>query len=147
MKKKNSSTWTSVGLIVLILLTLILLVGHFITAYSFTDQLMNDGSRLLGGFLQALAMPCIIIAGVMQLICFILVIIGGKNNHSLDIINIIIEVLYFFLVTILVVPYMYINLLRYSLILALPIVILFEVINIIIIILMARKIIVKSKKK
>ena len=147
MKKKNSSTGTSVGLIVLILLTLILLIGHFITAYSFTDQLMNDGSRLLGGFLQALAMPCIIIAGVMQFICFILVIIGGKNNHSLDIINIIIEVLYFFLVTILVVSYMYINLLRYSLILALPIVILFEVINIIIIILMARKIIVKSEKK
>lgn len=146
MKKKNSSTGNNIGLIILILLTLVLLIGHFITAYSFTDQLMNDGSWLLGGLLQALAMPCIIIVGVMQFICFILAIVSGKNSRTLDIINIIIEVLYFFLTTFLVLPYMYINLLRYSLILALPVVMLFEVINIIIIVLMARKIIVKNKK-
>ena len=146
-KEKNETNSIDKKIKISICLTIIILGIHFITSYFFTNNLINGDKfeSLIGIITKSWIMPYNIIVCGIQIISLILVLVNKNKKQSLNIINVIIEVIYFIGATIIVIPNMYFNFFRYNKILSDIIIFLFEILNIYTIVIMIKKIFIYNK--
>ena len=124
-------------------LTILILIIGFVVGYFNLENLINSSDRvsnLIGSF-GSLILPYIIISIIIQIVVLVLNFINKKNKQSLNIVSLIIEIVYFIFTNCAVIPFMLLNLLSFGKLLAYSVFLIFEFLNIYIIVLTIQKII------
>ena len=126
--------------VISVCLTVLILIINFIVGYFNLENLINSSdtvSNLIGSF-GSMILPYIIIAIIIQIIVLVLNFI---NKQSLNIASLIIEIVYFIFTNFAVTPSILLNLLFFNKLLAYSVSLIFEFLNIYIIVLTIQKII------
>ena len=92
-------------------------------------------------------LPFTVIAIVIQSLALIVLLINKRNKQILDIIDLIIEIVYFVGINFAVIPFVFLNLISLSKFIAYICILIFELINIYILIFMIKRIIIYSEKE
>ena len=128
-------------------LTIIILIFNFILASFNLDNLIDSNDRisnLIGAF-GYMILPYITIAIVTQILVLVLNIINRQGKQSLNIVTLIIEIAYFIFTNFAVTPFMFFNLFFFNNLLAYLVFLIFEILNIYIIVLSIKRIIQYKK--
>lgn len=131
------------------LLTILILIINFIVGSFNLENLikLNDAvSNLIGAF-GAMILPYIVIAIVIQIVVLVLNFINKQSKQSLNIASLIVEIVYFIFTNFAVTPFMLLNLLYFNKLLAYSGFLIFEFLNVYIIVLTIKKIIQCKKRK
>ena len=126
--------------VISVCLTVLILIINFIVGYFNLENLINSSdtvSNLIGSF-GSMILPYIIIAIIIQIIVLVLNFI---NKQSLNIASLIVEIVYFIFTIFAVTPSILLNLLLFNKLLAYSVFLIFEFLNIYIIVLTIQKII------
>ena len=129
------------------LLTILILIINFIVGSFNLENLIksNDAvSNLIGAF-GSMILPYIVIAIVIQIVVLVLNFINKQSKQSLNIASLIVEIVYFIFTNIAVTPFILLNLLYFNKLLAYSFFLIFEILNIYIIVLTIKKIIQRKK--
>ena len=129
------------------LLTILILIINFIVGSFNLENLIksNDAvSNLIGAF-GSMILPYIVIAIVIQIVVLVLNFINKQSKQSLNIASLIVEIVYFIFTNFAVTPFILLNLLYFNKLLAYSFFIIFEILNIYIIVLTIKKIIQRKK--
>ena len=129
--------------VISVCLTILILIIGFVVSYFNLENLINSSdpvSILIGSF-GSMILPYIIIAIIVQIVVLVLNFINKKNKQSLNIVSLIVEIVYFIFTNCAVIPFILLNLLFFSILLAYMIFFVFEICNIYIIVLTIKKII------
>ena len=129
------------------LLTILILIINFIVGSFNLENLIksNDAvSNLIGAF-GSMILPYIVIAIVIQIVVLVLNFINKQSKQSLNIASLIVEIVYFIFTNFAVTPFILLNLLYFSKLLAYSFFLIFEILNIYIIVLTIKKIIQRKK--
>lgn len=124
-------------------LTILILIINFILCYFNLDNLINSNDTVgnLMGVFGSIILPYIVIDIIIQFIVLILNLINKQSKQSLNIFLLIIEVIYFIFTNFAVIPFMLLNLLFFNKLLAYSVFMIFEFLNVYIIVLMIKNII------
>ena len=128
-------------------LTIIILIFNFILATFNLDNLIDSNdkvSNLIGAF-GYMILPYITIAIATQIVVLVLNIINRQGKQSLNIVTLIIEIAYFIFTNFAVTPFMFFNLFFFNNLLAYLVFLIFEILNIYIIVLSIKRIIQYKK--
>ena len=98
------------------------------------------------GAFGSMILPYIVIAIVIQIVVLILNFINKQRKQSFNIVSLIIEIVYFIFTNFAVTPFMLLNILFFNKLLAYSVLLIFEFLNVYIIVLTIKKII-QSKKR
>ena len=101
-------------------------------------------SVLIGAF-GSMILPYIVIAIVIQIVVLVLNFINKQSKQSLNIASLIVEIVYFIFTNFAVTPFILLNLLYFNKLLAYSFFLIFEILNIYIIVLTIKKIIQRKK--
>ncbi len=129
------------------LLTILILIINFIVGSFNLENLIksNDAvSNLIGAF-GSMILPYIVIAIVIQIVVLVLNFINKQSKQSLNIASLIVEIVYFIFTNFAVTPFILLNLLYFNKLLAYSFFLIFEILNIYIIVLTIKKIIQRKK--
>lgn len=129
------------------LLTILILIINFIVGSFNLENLIksNDAvSNLIGAF-GSMILPYIVIAIVIQIVVLVLNFINKQSKQSLNIASLIVEIVYFIFTNFAVTPFILLNLLYFNKLLAYSVFLIFEILNIYIIVLTIKKIIQRKK--
>ena len=129
------------------LLTILILIINFIVGSFNLENLIksNDAvSNLIGAF-GSMILPYIVIAIVIQIVVLVLNFINKQSKQSLNIASFIVEIVYFIFTNFAVTPFILLNLLYFNKLLAYSFFLIFEILNIYIIVLTIKKIIQRKK--
>ena len=129
------------------LLTILILIINFIVGSFNLENLIksNDAvSNLIGAF-ESMILPYIVIAIVIQIVVLVLNFINKQSKQSLNIASLIVEIVYFIFTNFAVTPFILLNLLYFNKLLAYSFFLIFEILNIYIIVLTIKKIIQRKK--
>ena len=129
------------------LLTILILIINFIVGSFNLENLIksNDAvSNLIGAF-ESMILPYIVIAIVIQIVVLVLNFINKQSKQSLNIASLIVEIVYFIFTNFAVTPFILLNLLYFNKLLAYSFFLIFEFLNIYIIVLTIKKIIQRKK--
>ena len=129
------------------LLTILILIINFIVGSFNLENLIksNDAvSNLIGAF-GSMILPYIVIAIVIQIVVLVLNFINKQSKQSLNIASLIVEIVYFIFTNFAVTPFILLNLLYFNKLLAYSFFLIFEMLNIYIIVLTIKKIIQRKK--
>ena len=124
-------------------LTILILIINLIVGYFNLENLINSNdtvSNLIGAF-GSMILPYIVIAIIIKIVVLVLNFINKQNKQSLNIVSLIVEIVYFIFTNFAVTPFILLNLLYYNKLLAYSVFLIFEFLNIYIIVLMIKKII------
>lgn len=129
-------------------LIIIILILNFILASFNLDNLIDSNDRFsnLIGVFGYMILPYITIAIITQSVVLVLNIINKKGKQSLNIITLIVEIVCFIFINFTVTPFMCSNLIFFNKLLAYLILLVFEILNIYIIILTIKRIIQYKRK-
>lgn len=129
-------------------LTIIILIFNFILASFNLDNLINfnDKFNSLIGVFGYLILPYISIAIIIQIVVLVLTIINKQGKQSLNIVTLIVEIVYFIFTNFAVAPFMFFNLFFFNKLLAYLVLLVFEILNVYIIVLSIKKIIQYKKR-
>ena len=133
--------------VISVCLTVLILIINFIVGYFNLENLINSSdivSNLIGSF-GFMVLPYIIIAIIIQIVVLILNFINKQSKQSLNISSLIVEIVYFIFTNFAVTPFMLLNLLYFNKLLAYSVFLIFEILNIYIIVLTIKKIIQRKK--
>lgn len=125
------------------LLTILILIINFIVGSFNLENLIksNDAvSNLIGAF-GSMILPYIVIAIVIQIVVLVLNFINKQSKQPLNIASLIVEIVYFIFTNFAVTPFILLNLLYFNKLLAYSFFLIFEILNIYIIVLTIKKII------
>ena len=128
-------------------LTVLILIINFIVGYFNLENLINASdtvSNLIGSF-GSMILPYIIIAIIIQIVVLVLNFINKQSKQSLNIASLIVEIVYFSFTNFVVTPFILLNLLYFNKLLAYSVFLIFEILNIYIIVLTIKKIIQRKK--
>jgi len=128
-------------------LTVLILIINFIVGYFNLENLINSSdtvSNLIGSF-GSMILPYIIIAIIIQIVVLVLNFINKQSKQSLNIASLIVEIVYFSFTNFAVTPFILLNLLYFNKLLAYSVFLIFEILNIYIIVLTIKKIIQRKK--
>ena len=128
-------------------LTIIILIFNFILATFNLDNLIDSNdkvSNLIGAF-GYMILPYITIAIATQIVVLVLNIINRQGKQSLNIVTLIIEIAYFIFTNFAVTTFMFFNLFFFNNLLAYLVFLIFEILNIYIIVLSIKRIIQYKK--
>ena len=123
--------------------TLLILIINFIVGYFNLENLINSSdtvSNLIGSF-GSMILPYMIIAIIIQIVVLVLSFINKQSKQSLNIASLIVEIVYFIFTNFAVTPFILFNLLFFNKLLAYSVFLIFEFLNIYIIVLTIKKII------
>ena len=129
--------------VISVCLTVLILIINFIVGYFNLENLINSSdtvSNLIGSF-GSMILPYIIIAIIIQIVVLVLNFINKQSKQSLNIASLIVEIVYFIFTNFVVTPFILLNLLFFNKILAYSVFLIFEFLNIYIIVLTIQKII------
>ena len=129
------------------LLTILILIINFIVGSFNLENLIksNDAvSNLIGAF-GSMILPYIVIAIVIQIVVLVLNFINKQSKQSLNIASLIVEIVYFIFTNFAVTPFILLNLLYFNKLLAYSVFLIFEILNIYIIVSTIKKIIQRKK--
>lgn len=131
------------------LLTILILIINFIVGSFNLENLikLNDAVSNLIGTFGAMILPYIVIAIVIQIVVLVLNFINKQSKQSLNIASLIVEIVYFIFTNFAVTPFMLLNLLYFNKLLAYSGFLIFEFLNVYIIVLTIKKIIQCKKRK
>ena len=133
--------------VISVCLTVLILIINFIVGYFNLENLINSSdivSNLIGSF-GFMVLPYIIIAIIIQIVVLILNFINKQSKQSLNIASLIVEIVYFSFTNFVVTPFILLNLLYFNKLLAYSVFLIFEILNIYIIVLTIKKIIQRKK--
>ena len=133
--------------VISVCLTVLILIINFIVGYFNLENLINSSdtvSNLIGSF-GSIILPYIIIAIIIQIVVLVLNFINKQSKQSLNIASLIVEIVYFSFTNFAVTPFILLNLLYFNKLLAYSVFLIFEILNIYIIVLTIKKIIQRKK--
>jgi len=133
--------------VISVCLTVLILIINFIVGYFNLENLINSSdtvSNLIGSF-GSMILPYIIIAIIIQIVVLVLNFINKQSKQSLNIASLIVEIVYFSFTNFAVTPFILLNLLYFNKLLAYSVFLIFEILNIYIIVLTIKKIIQRKK--
>ena len=129
--------------VISVCLTALILIINFIVGYFNLENLINSSdtvSNLIGSF-SSMILPYIIIAIIIQIVVLVLNFINKQSKQSLNIASLIVEIVYFIFTNFAITPFILLNLLYFNKFLAYSVFLIFEILNIYIIVLTIKKII------
>lgn len=133
--------------VISVCLTVLILIINFIVGYFNLENLINSSdtvSNLIGSF-GSMILPYIIIVIIIQIVVLVLNFINKQSKQSLNIASLIVEIVYFIFTNFAVTPFILLNLLYFNKLLAYSVFLIFEILNIYIIVLTIKKIIQRKK--
>lgn len=134
MIKKNLKIFNVIPICLLI----IILIFNFLLIYFNLNNLMNsdDKVKYLISVLSSMIIPYMIISIIIQIVVLGLTF---TNKKLLNIFTIIIEIIYFLFTNITVTPFMFLNLAFFNNLLAYLVILIFEILNIYVIVSLIKK--------
>lgn len=132
--------------IILIILTILMLISDYIFCSYNSDVLKSSSDSVANiiGLFGSMILPYIVISIVMQILVTILTILCKKYN----VFGLIIEIVYLIFISITVIPFSFLNLVILNEVIAYTIISVFIAINVLLIVLMIKRIVMlKGKDK